>query len=217
MFQYNPQEAVAHLRQADAHLNHLIDLVGDFTLEIAPISSPYEALARSIVYQQLSVKSAGTIYGRFRGLYSANAHPTPQEVLNTPFETLRSVGLSNNKTKAILDLAQKTADGHLPDLMQIQQMPDDDVKSALCAVRGIGPWTVEMMLIFSLGRADVMPSTDLGVQKGCQKTFGLAELPTPKALMEMSEPWKPFRSVAAWYFWRSLELGEIPPQRYQIP
>lgn len=204
---YNPEEAIAHLKNVDPVLGTWLDQAGAFGLNLQAISSPWEGLAESIVYQQLSGKAAATIYKRFRALFEGEAHPAPLQVLEMPEEKLRGVGLSQNKMLAIRDLAQKTHDGIVPSLENILQMNDDEIKAALTQVRGIGEWTVEMVLIFNLGRADVLPIRDLGVQKGFMHVFGTDALPKPKALSEYGERWKPFRSVASWYLWRAADTA----------
>ena len=177
---------------------------------IAPAVSirPFDALAESIAYQQLSGKAAATIFGRVRGLYSKTKWLDPAKILATPDDALRSAGLSRAKTAAIKDLAAKTIDGTVPSGRALLRMSDDEIIARLTQVRGIGRWTVEMLLLFDLGRPDVWPVDDYGVRKGFAKTFGRRKLPTPKQLIKSGEKWRPYRSVAAWYFWRALEAPE---------
>jgi len=169
---------------------------------------PFDALAESIAYQQLSGKAAATIFGRVRALYPKRKWLDPEQLLATPDETLRAAGLSRAKTAALKDLAAKTIDGTVPAGRALIRMSDDEIITRLTAVRGIGRWTVEMLLLFDLGRPDVWPVDDYGVQKGFAKTFGRRKLPTPKQLMKFGEKWRPYRSVAAWYFWRALDTAE---------
>jgi DNA-3-methyladenine glycosylase II len=169
---------------------------------------PFDALAESIAYQQLSGKAAATIFGRVRALYPKRKWLDPEQLLATPDETLRAAGLSRAKTAALKDLAAKTIDGTVPAGRALIRMSDDEIITRLTAVRGIGRWTVEMLLLFDLGRPDVWPVDDYGVQKGFAKTFGRRKLPTPKQLMKVGEKWRPYRSVAAWYFWRALDTAE---------
>jgi DNA-3-methyladenine glycosylase II len=169
---------------------------------------PFDALAESIAYQQLSGKAAATIFGRVRALYSKRKWLDPEQLLATPDETLRAAGLSRAKTAALKDLAVKTIDGTVPAGRALFRMSDDEIITRLTAVRGIGRWTVEMLLLFDLGRPDVWPVDDYGVRKGFAKTFGRRKLPTPKQLMKFGEKWRPYRSVAAWYFWRALDTAE---------
>jgi len=177
---------------------------------IAPAVSirPFDALAESIAYQQLSGKAAATIFGRVRGLYPKTKWLDPAKILATPDDALRSAGLSRAKTAAIKDLAAKTIDGTVPSGRALLRMSDDEIIARLTQVRGIGRWTVEMLLLFDLGRPDVWPVDDYGVRKGFAKTFGRRKLLTPKQLIKSGEKWRPYRSVAAWYFWRALEAPE---------
>jgi len=166
---------------------------------------PFDALAESIAYQQLSGKAAATIFGRVRALYPKKKWLDPEQLLATPDEILRAAGLSRAKTAALKDLAAKTIDGTVPTGRALIRMSDDEIITRLTAVRGIGRWTVEMLLLFDLGRPDVWPVDDYGVRKGFAKTFGRRKLPTSKQLMKFGEKWRPYRSVAAWYFWRALD------------
>jgi DNA-3-methyladenine glycosylase II len=166
---------------------------------------PFDALAESIAYQQLSGKAAATIFGRVRALYPKRKWLDPAQLLATPDEMLRAAGLSRAKLAAIKDLAVKTIDGTVPSGRALLRMSDDEIIARLTQVRGIGRWTVEMLLLFDLGRPDVWPVDDYGVRKGFAKTFRRRNLPTPKQLMKIGEKWRPYRSVAAWYFWRALD------------
>lgn len=203
---YDPATALAHLRQADPVLGGLIDLAGAFTMESRPIEDLYHPLLRSIVYQQLSGKAAATIFGRILALAAPAGDITPEFVLRTPDETLRAAGMSRAKVAAAKDLAEKVSSGSLPSLAQVLEMPDQQVVRHLTTVKGIGPWTVEMLLIFSLGRPDVLPVSDLGVRKGYMLTYGGVELPPPDVLRSVGERWRPYRSVASWYLWRAVDL-----------
>ena len=166
---------------------------------------PFDALAESIAYQQLSGKAAATIWGRVRALYPKKKYLDPKLVLKTPDEKLRGAGLSGSKTAALKDLAAKTLDGTVPTAARLVKMSDEEIIERLTQVRGIGRWTVEMLLLFDLGRPDVWPVHDYGVRKGFAKTFRKRKLPTPKQLEKHGEKWRPYRSVAAWYFWRALD------------
>ena len=170
---------------------------------------PFDALAESIAYQQLSGKAAATIFGRVRALYPKRKWLDPEQLLATPDKTLRAAGLSRAKTAALKDLAAKTIDGTVPAGRELIRMTDDEIITRLTAVRGIGRWTVEMLLLFDLGRPDVWPVDDYGVRKGFAKTFRRRKLPTPKQLMKFGEKWRPYRSVAAWYFWRALDESNV--------
>ena len=204
---YDAAEAAAHLTAADPVLGRLIAQVGPCRLDARPMESPFEALMRSIVYQQLSGKAAATIYGRVCALFPPPGPPRPEDVLAIPVDTLRSAGLSRAKIAAVLDLAAKTLDGTVPSLDALQRMSDAEIVERIVQVRGIGPWTAEMMLIFWMGRPDVLPVTDLGVRKGFMRTYGRPDLPLPADLLAHGESWRPFRSVASWYLWRAADDG----------
>ena len=169
---------------------------------------PFDALAESIAYQQLSGKAAATIWKRVLALYPRRRYLDPHLVLKTPDEKFRAAGLSRNKVAALKDLAAKTIDGTVPSTRALAKMSDEEIIEQLITVRGIGRWTVEMLLLFDLGRPDVWPVHDYGVQKGFAKTFGRRKLPKPKQLMKLGEKFRPHRSVAAWYFWRALDVPE---------
>ncbi len=215
---FNPDEALAHLRKQDAKLGALIDRAGPFTLRLDVSLSPFESLLESILYQQLHGKAAATIHGRVRECYKGD--PSPKALIDTPDEILRACGVSGNKIKALKDLAAKTLDGTVPSHAAILKMSDADIVERLTEVRGIGPWTVEMLLIFRLGRPDVLPVTDYGVRKGYALTFlrvpksrpiEAADLPKPDAVFKRGRRWAPFRSVASWYLWRACDLARATP------
>ena len=197
-----------HLAATDPRFAALIARSRPYQVQPARLVRPFDALAESIVYQQLSGKAAATIFGRVRALYPRRKWFSPQLVLATPDEKLRAAGLSRNKTAAIKDLAAKTLDGTIPTRAALHRMSDEEIIARLTTVRGIGRWTVEMMLLFDLGRLDVWPVDDYGVRKGYAKTFGKRKLPKPKELHARGEKWRPYRSVAAWYFWRALDKDE---------
>ena len=202
---YDPGEAVQHLSDVDPVMGALIHRAGPYDIEIRGMHDPFQTLMRSITYQQLSGKAAGTIYGRVVDLFEGEGPPTPAEVLEMDYDRLRGAGLSNAKTLAIQDLASKTLDGTVPSLEDMVAMDNDAIVDRLVAVRGIGTWTVQMLLIFRLGRADVFPIHDLGVRKGYTKIHGLDELIAPKELEKAGEVWRPYRSVASWYLWRAVD------------
>ncbi len=224
---YDIPAAIAHLSAADPRLARLIQRAGPFTLRVASTQSPFEALVEAIVYQQLHGKAAATIHRRllqsFTPAYAlspnGNApliHPTPQQLLDCPNEQLRAAGLSANKSLALRDLAAKTIDGTVPDIKTIRRMSDDDIIEHLTQVRGIGRWTVEMLLIFRLGRPDIFPVSDYGVRKGFALTFqGLkpnkkvepSDLPDAATMHRRGKKWAPWRSVASWYMWRACDLA----------
>jgi DNA-3-methyladenine glycosylase II len=194
-----------HLSATDPRLATLIARSRRYEIKPAVSIRPFDALAESIAYQQLSGKAAATIFGRVRALYPKRKWLDPEKLLATPDEKLRGAGLSRAKTAALKDLAAKTIDGTVPSGRALIRMSDDEIIARLTTVRGIGRWTVEMLLLFDLGRPDVWPVDDYGVRKGFAKTFGKRKLPTPKQLMKLGEKWRPYRSVAAWYFWRALD------------
>ena len=194
-----------HLRRTDPRMSALIAQSRRYNLVPATSVRPFDALAESIVYQQLNGKAAAAIWNRVRALYPKRKRLDPAKVLATPDETLRAAGLSRAKIAAIKDLAAKTLDGTVPSSRALLWMSDDEIVARLTTVRGIGRWTVEMLLLFDLGRPDVWPVDDFGVRKGFAKTFGKRKLPTPKQLMKHGEKWRPYRSVAAWYFWRAVD------------
>ena len=197
-----------HLSASDPRMAALIARSRRYSIVPAVSIRPFDALAESIAYQQLSGKAAATIFGRVRALFPQKKWLDPEQLLATPDETLRAAGLSRAKTAALKDLAAKTIDGTVPSGRALLRMSDDEIIARLTAVRGIGRWTVEMLLLFDLGRPDVWPVDDYGVRKGFAKTFGRRKLPTPKQLMKIGEKWRPYRSVAAWYFWRALDQPE---------
>ncbi|HXQ02069.1 MAG TPA: DNA-3-methyladenine glycosylase 2 family protein [Candidatus Udaeobacter sp.] len=204
----NHEHAHQLLRASHPRMAELIARSRRYNITPAVTIRPFDALAESIAYQQLSGKAAATIFGRVRALYPKRKWLDPEQLLATPDETLRAAGLSRAKTAALKDLAAKTIDGTVPAGRALIRMSDDEIITRLTAVRGIGRWTVEMLLLFDLGRPDVWPVDDYGVQKGFAKTFGRRKLPTPKQLMKFGEKWRPYRSVAAWYFWRALDTAE---------
>ena len=204
----NHAHAHRHLSASDPRLAALIARSRRYEIKPAVLIRPFDALAESIAYQQLSGKAAATIFGRVRALYPEGKWLDPEKLLATPDEKLRAAGLSRAKTAALKDLAAKTIDGTVPSGRVLIRMSDDEIIARLTTVRGIGRWTVEMLLLFDLGRADVWPVDDYGVRKGFAKTFGKRKLPTPKQLIKLGEKWRPYRSVAAWYFWRALDAPE---------
>ena len=201
-------EAVEHLCRSDKTLARLIKKVGPCTLKPHNRRTPFVALVTAVTHQQLNGTAAQTILKRFLKLYPGKRFPAPEDVLATPDALMRAAGLSRAKTAAIKDIAAKTVEGIVPGSRVITKLSNEEIIERLTSVRGVGPWTVEMLLMFTLGRLDVLPSTDYGVRKGFAVTFGWKELPTPKELLEYGERWRPHRSTAAWYLWRALELPQ---------
>lgn len=215
---FDADEAVAHLKQNDLKLAALIDCVGPFTMKMDQSVTPFESLLESILYQQLHGKAAATIHRRVCEFFCGD--PTPEALLAAPEERLRGCGVSGNKIKALRDLAAKTIDGTVPAHAAIRKMTDEEIVKRLTAVRGIGPWTVEMLLIFRLGRPDVLPVTDYGVRKGFALTFlrlpksraiEAADLPKPEVMLRRAKRWAPYRSVASWYMWRACDVEKNAP------
>ncbi len=199
------EDAHRHLSASDKRLADLIARSRRYELTSGKTVRPFDALAESIVYQQLSGKAAATIWRRVREIFGSPKFLDPKKVLATADEVFRAAGLSRNKTAALKDLAQKSIDGIVPTARALAKMSDDAIVERLTQVRGIGRWTVEMLLLFDLARPDVWPIHDLGVRKGFAKTFGKRKLPTPKQMMKLGEKWRPYRSAAAWYMWRALD------------
>ncbi len=214
--------AVEHLSRMDRKLGRIITKSGPCGLQPERTQSMFEALLESIIYQQLNGKVAATITGRVKALFPENDHrvrtrrglvaafPTPEQVLAAAPELLRSAGLSQAKMLAIRDLAAKTLDGTVPTAREAHRMSDDELVERLIQVRGIGRWTVEMLLIFRLGRPDVLAVDDYGIRKGFARMQRMAELPKPKELLAYGERWRPYRSVASWYMWRAAEMKGLP-------
>ena len=204
-FCYDPAEAVRHVAAADRVLGRLISRAGPFAMQLRPPQSPFEALARNIIYQQLHGKAAAAIHARVLAL-AGRKRLRPEDILAAADERLRTAGLSASKLAALRDLAAKASDGTVPTLARLRRMPDEEIVARLTEVRGVGRWTVEMLLMFGLGRPDVLPVGDYAVRKGFAVTYGLPEMPKPKELEAFGERWRPYRSVASWYMWRALEL-----------
>ncbi len=205
-FTFDTGEALNHLRRVDTTLGRLIDEVGPFRMRLESTASVFAALAQSIVYQQLTGKAAGTIFGRVTALCSKKGQGlTPERILGASEEALRGAGLSRAKLLALKDLARKTERGELPELEQIHAMDNGAIIDALTTVRGIGPWTVEMFLMFRLGRPDVLPVDDYGIRKGFAAAFKKRDLPSKKDLARRGARWQPYRTVASWYLWRAAE------------
>lgn len=200
-------EAHAHLSRLDKRLAQLIERVGEFRFKLDECDSVYESLLEAIVYQSIAGKAAQVIFSRIRALGSNGLCPTPQELLRVSTQKLRKAGLSHAKIAAVRDLAQKTIDGVVPTLDEAATMTDQELVDRLISVRGIGAWTVEMFLIFRLGRPDVLPIHDYGVQKGFALTYRKKSIPKPKELLKFGERWRPYRTVASWYMWRAVELA----------
>jgi 3-methyladenine DNA glycosylase/8-oxoguanine DNA glycosylase len=197
--------ATAHLAGCDPCVAKLIEELAPFEPGIDHTQSPYEALMEAIAYQSISGKAAATIYARVKALSASGGVPTPEEMLKLRKQKLRKAGLSGAKILAMRDLAQKTIDGIVPTHEEALKLSDGELIERLDSVRGIGRWTVEMFLIFRLGRPDVLPIHDLGVQKGWSVAYGKKHKPRPGELEKFGERWRPYRTVASWYMWRAFE------------
>jgi len=197
--------ATKHLCACDERLAELIANTVPFQMDQDPLQSPYEALLEAIAYQSISGKAAATIYGRIKALSGNGRAPSPEQVLKLRNSALRKAGLSGAKVLAMKDLAQKTIEGVVPTFEQAEEISEEELVKRLVSVRGIGAWTVEMFLIFRLGRPDVLPIHDLGVQKGWSVAYGKNHMPRPKELLAFGERWRPYRTVASWYMWRAFE------------
>lgn len=205
--------ACRELTSRDRALGRVIERVGGTGFPPNGRVTAFEALAHSIVHQQLSGKAAATIFGRFRALFIGPAFPEPESVLAMPHPALRSAGLSEAKARAIRDLAEHAAIGTIPSVDRLRRMPPEDVVDRLTVVRGVGRWTVEMLLLFRLGHPDVLPAHDLGIRKGLARISKRRELPEPEAVTRRGERWRPYRSVASWYLWRAAELPRAAGRR----
>jgi DNA-3-methyladenine glycosylase II len=217
---YDSALAIRELTASDPVLGRLIERAGPYTLRLKSQHSPFEALLESIIYQQLHGKAAAAILKRLLTFFG-ELHPSPEHIIAAPDDRLRGCGLSASKLLALRDLAAKTIDGTVPTLAQIRRLSDEEIIERLTQVRGIGPWTVEMLLIFRLGRPDVLPVTDYGVRKGFaltfkrlpkSKPFDATMLAKANEMLRRGERWRPWRSVASWYMWRACDLaGKASP------
>lgn len=205
-FGFDSRKAIRHLRAADPSLAQVIARIGPFGMALKSSRSLFGALAEAIVYQQLSNKAAATIYGRLEALYPrATDGFTPRHILATPPEGLRGVGLSTAKVLALQDLARRVQVGGLPTLEEAHGLADAELVERLVEVRGIGRWSAEMFLMFRLGRPDVLPVDDYSLRKAYAAALRKRALPSPEALARHGEKWRPYRTVASWYLWRTLD------------
>jgi DNA-3-methyladenine glycosylase II len=204
------RKAIAHLKKVDPVMAEVIEKVGSYKGWPSSQGSHFDAVARSIVFQQLSGKAAGTIHGRFQGLYGGRT-PLPAELATTSDEQLRAVGLSRQKSAYLKDLGARVTAGALP-IETLHELTDEEVISALTQVKGIGRWTAQMFLMFRLGRLDVLPDLDLGIQKGIQRAYRLRKLPPPERVKKIGAKWAPYRTVASWYLWRLIDTVTPVPR-----
>ncbi|MCB0879110.1 MAG: DNA-3-methyladenine glycosylase 2 family protein [Thermoleophilia bacterium] len=202
---YDRTAAVEHLRSVDPKLATLIDAAGEFDVRPERVVDPYPYLLRSIVFQQLNGTAAATIHGRVLDLFGGEV-PPPEQLLAADVQLLRGAGLSGSKAASVQDLARHAAAGELPTSDEVGTLSDLELVDRLTAVRGIGPWTVHMLLMFRLGRPDVLPTGDFGVREGWRMLHGREAQPTPAQFRDAAEHWRPYRSVASWYMWRCVDL-----------
>jgi DNA-3-methyladenine glycosylase II len=197
------RRAITHLRKADPRLAAVIDAVGACTFEPAEHLAHFTAISRSIIFQQLSGKAASTIYGRFAALFPDEI-PKAHLLVDLPEDQLRGVGLSRQKIGYLRDFSARVTAGEVP-IDTLHELSDGEIIAALTSVKGIGRWTAQMFLMFRLGRPDVLPDLDLGIQKGIQRAYRMRKLPSPKRVLEVGAKWAPYRTIASWYLWRSLD------------
>jgi len=201
-------EETRHLSKTDPVMRRLIREVGPYALTPRSKRSPFESVARAIAYQQLHEKAAESILRRFVALFPTKRFPQPDDLLVMNEQAIRGAGFSQAKVAALRDLAAKTLDGTVPTGAIVRKLEDEAIVERLIAVRGIGRWTAEMLLIFQLGRSDVLPVDDFGVRNGFRIAYGLRKMPTPKKVARHGERWKPYRTAAAWYLWRAADRAK---------
>jgi len=201
------ERAVQHLAATDKTLARIIAKTGPCRLRPDRKQSPFEALVEAVCHQQLTGKAAQTILGRVKALHPHRPFPAPDDILATPDEKLRAAGLSRAKVASVKDISAKALDGTVPESKALAKLDDAEIIERLTTIRGVGQWTVEMLLIFKLGRPDVLPVDDYGVRKGFMLAYRKRDLPRPAALLAHGERWRPYRSVASWYMWRAIDLA----------
>lgn len=210
--------AIRHLKRADPVMRRIIKRVGPCLLHERVHTNRLRTLVAAIIAQQISWHAARTVEARFWALYDCESTsrkakcPEPEQILATPIRKLRSAGLSRQKVRYIRDIAARSHSGELP-LARLGRMNDDAIMECLTAVKGIGRWTAEIFMMFSLGRPDVLPVDDLGIQHAIRLAYKLRRMPSEKKMLELSEPWKPYRSVASWYLWRSRRDQTTPKKK----
>lgn len=205
--------AEEHLGRVDDVMAGLIREVGPCGLKPQPWRSPFQSLVQAVAHQQLNGKAAETILGRFRSLFPGRRFPGPRALAGVSDDQLRGAGFSRAKIAAIRDIAERVASGEIPGARRIERMSDEEIIERLTAARGVGRWTVEMLLMFQLGRPDVMPVDDFGVRNGYRLAYRLETMPKPKVLLQVADLWRPYRTVAAWYLWRAVDLEKAKPGR----
>ncbi len=201
---FDVKAAEAALASADPRMGEIIEAYGPCTMTITSLQSPFESLFKTIIFQQLSTASANAIFGRVLALFDGKA-PTPDRTLVIADEAYRGAGMSKQKIRYVRDLAQKTLEGTVPEMAALAHLSDQEIIERLSAVHGIGRWTVEMLLMFNMGRPDILPTTDLVIRKAFQQIYNHEALPKPKAIDAFGERWRPYRSIASWYMWRVID------------
>ena len=201
-------EAHTHLAQADPVMRRLIKQVGPCGLVPDGKRSPFEALVRAVAHQQLNGTAAETILRRFLALFPGKRFPGPDDIATVSDEAIRAAGFSRGKLAALRDIAAKAQSGVVPPKRALTKLTDAEIIVRLTECRGVGPWTVEMFLMFTLGRPDVLPIDDFGVRAGYRIAYGLAEMPKPKELLALGERWRPYRTTASWYLWRAADMAK---------
>ena len=209
----NHRKAINHLKKADPVMAEVIARVGKCSLEPRADGTHFDAVMRAIIFQQLSGQAAGTIHRRFQTLYGGR-DPSPKELLRTPDAKLRAVGLSGQKTRYLKDLATRVQSGECP-IDSLDALSDEEIIAALTSVKGVGRWTAQMFLMFRLGRPDVLPDLDLGIQKGIKLAYNLRKHPAPKRVLKIGVKWAPYRTIASWYLWRILDVDK--PAKAKVP
>jgi len=211
--------ALKHLSAVDPVMRRLIREVGPCRLEHELWRSPFQSLVQAVAHQQLHATAAGNILARFKKLFPKRRFPKPEDLAKVSDAQLRACGFSFAKIRALRDIAEKTLSGVVPTSRQIVKLSDDEIITRLTAVRGVGRWTVEMLLIFQLGRTDVLPADDFGVRNGFRLAYQKREMPKPKALLKFGQKWRPHGTTAAWYLWRAADAAKKPaaPPRRRPP
>jgi DNA-3-methyladenine glycosylase II len=217
LLSFDLSAAMSHLGAKDERLARLIAETVQFRTSADAGESPYEALLKAITYQSISGKAAAVIFGRIKALSGNGRPPSPEQILKLRKPALRKAGLSTAKILAVKDLARKTLQGTVPAREEAHKLSDEELIQRLVSVRGIGVWTVEMFLIFNLGRPDVLPIHDLGVRKGWAITYGKKHMPTPKELLAFGEQWRPYRTIGSWYMWRACQQAGHAAARKILP
>jgi DNA-3-methyladenine glycosylase II len=203
------RQAINHLSAVDPVLARLIREIGACELKPETRRSPFQSLVQAVAHQQLNGTAANTILTRFKKLFPKRRFPRPEDLANVTDEQIRACGFSFAKIRAIRDIAEKTLSGIVPGSRAIAKLSDDEIVARLTAVRGVGRWTVEMLLIFQLGRHDVLPADDFGVRMGFRHSYKKRGMPKPKQLLAHGERWRPYRTTAAWYLWRAADRAKL--------